>query len=60
MERFERHTNPYTYAKYYEAKFTCKLRVKGMEILGELWWYDKCMDKTVIKNIDEIPLEDDD
>jgi hypothetical protein len=39
---------------YYQVNFICKLKVKGMGILGEMWWRDKCLDTFTIHDIDKI------
>lgn len=57
MERFERKINPKNHTTYYEAKLTLKLRIKGMHMTGEVWWYGLRMDSVEIKDIDKVPAQ---
>lgn len=54
MENFKRHVNKKTGLRYYETSFTCKLKIKGMTMSGEIWWYDQKMDSVTIENIDKL------
>lgn len=54
LERFGRKENVASGVVYYEANFTSKLRLEGMSIIGEVWWYDQLIDTKRIDNIDKI------
>lgn len=57
LEKFALRYNYQTRVTYYEAPLVLKLIVKGMTLMGEMWWYDRCMDKFTISNIDSITEE---
>lgn len=44
LERLDKKYNQQTGVIYYEANLICKLTVKYMTIVGELWWHGVCMD----------------
>ncbi|KAH7073280.1 hypothetical protein FB567DRAFT_611506 [Paraphoma chrysanthemicola] len=53
LERFDREVNAKGHV-YYTAKFVCRLTVRGMDLLGELWWYGERLDHFKIENIHEL------
>ncbi|KAH7078751.1 hypothetical protein BKA63DRAFT_591475 [Paraphoma chrysanthemicola] len=54
LERFDREVNAVTGQVYYTAKFVCRLTIKGMDLLGELWWYGERLDHFKIENIHKL------
>jgi hypothetical protein len=56
LERFEKKVN-LDRVTYYAAHLTFKLIVKGMNLVGEVWWYDQRMDQFIIKDIDQLSEE---
>jgi hypothetical protein len=57
LERFERKVN-LDHVTYYAAHLVFKFIVKGMDLVGEVWWYDQRMDSFVIKGIDQLSEEE--